>query len=142
MTAILAPILFKEIAPLHPELPQIITHSIGKASKEKISGVLASYNVIGHHLIGGFIGSQLVSVIVLSIEDGRSIIRHIAVHDAYRNQGIGKRIITHVLKFFSLQYLSAETDNEARQFYEKCGFACQAFEGVYGQRYTCSYQRG
>ena len=131
----------KEIEPLHPDLPQIITHSIGNASNEKISGVITSYDVLGHHLIGGFISGQLIAVIGLYIEDGHGVIRHIAVHDGHRNQGIGMRIITYVLEFFSLQNLTAETDDEARRFYEKCGFSCQSFEGVYGQRYTCSYHR-
>lgn len=141
MTTVLAPILFEEIGSLHPDLPQIIAYSIGKASKEKVIGVLTSYNVVDHHLIGGFIGSKLVSVIGLHVEDDRCIIKHIAVLEEHRNKGIGKQIIRYAAEFFSLQFLTAETDDEARGFYEKCGFSCQSFKGVYGKRYKCSYQR-
>ena len=50
--------------------------------------------------------------------------------------------VRYASEFFSLQFLTAETDDEARGFYEKCGFSCQSFKGVYGIRYKCNYQRG
>ena len=135
-------ILFKETEPSHPDLPKVIAPSIGKATSEKIQSVLGSYHAMGYHLIGGFSSNKLVAIIGLKIAGKHGDINHIAVIEDYRNNGIGKQIIRYASEFFSLQFLTAETDDEARGFYEKCGFSCQSFKGVYGIRYKCNYQRG
>lgn len=134
-------ILFKEIEPSHPNLPKVIAPSIGKATSEKIQSVLGSYNVTGYHLIGGFSSNKLVAIIGLKIAGKHGDINHIAVIEDYRNKGIGKQIIRHVVHYFSLQNLNAETDEEALSFYEKCGFSCKAFSGKYGERYQCILER-
>lgn len=86
--------------------------------------ILRSYDEPDHHLVGCYDEEKLVGVVGLQVDGNHGVIKHIAVLEPYRNQGIGKSLITELLKRFHLKSLEAETDEEGRGFYEKCGFNC------------------
>lgn len=53
-----------------------------------------------HHLIGVFIGNDLVGIIGIHVNDRNGIVKHIAVLEEHRNQGIAKKMINHVVSYF------------------------------------------
>ncbi|MFO2901772.1 GNAT family N-acetyltransferase, partial [Legionella pneumophila serogroup 1] len=127
----------KEISFSYPGLSHLLEPSVGCPTPEKMEQVLLSYTQSGQHLVGAFLKNDLVGVIGLHLEESFAIIRHIAVIEVYRNQGIGKNMLMYVLNHFSIQMLRAETDDEAYGFYQQCGFRCEAFMNKHGKRYTC-----
>ncbi|HAU4213858.1 TPA: GNAT family N-acetyltransferase [Legionella pneumophila] len=128
---------YKEISLSYAGLSNLLKPSVGCPTPEKMEQVLLSYTQLGQHLIGAFLKNDLVGVIGLHLEESFAIIRHIAVIEAYRNQGIGKNMLMYVLNHFPIQTLRAETDDEAYGFYQQCGFRCEAFINKHGKRYTC-----
>ncbi|HAT7869366.1 TPA: GNAT family N-acetyltransferase [Legionella pneumophila] len=127
----------KEISFSYPGLSHLLEPSVGCPTPEKMEQVLLSYTQSGQHLVGAFLKNDLVGVIGLHLEESFAIIRHIAVIEVYRNQGIGKNMLMYVLNHFLIQTLRAETDDEAYGFYQQCGFRCEAFINKHGKRYTC-----
>jgi ribosomal protein S18 acetylase RimI-like enzyme len=57
-----------------------------------------------------------------------ALIENVVTHAAYRRQGIGKRLLRHVLQFawsqhcYKVMLLSGANREEAHQFYEQVGF--------------------
>ncbi len=80
---------------------------------------------------------KVQKIIGLQIHKNHGIIKHIALLKAYQNQGIGKVLITQAIKDLSFKTCEIETDAEGKDFYEKCGFNCNPFEGKYNLRYQC-----
>jgi GNAT superfamily N-acetyltransferase len=66
-------------------------------------------------------------------------IRHIVVRRELRGCGVGRRLIEAVCLEFSLVGLEAETDDDAVDFYRKCGFSIQSLGEIYPGvgRYRC-----
>lgn len=125
------------IEPSHSELPGVMAYSIGNPTKEKVCKVLDSYKVQNNPLIGYFIDETLVAAIGLEVSKASAIIRHINVLPKYQSSGIGRNLVQYVMKLFSLEILSAETDEDAVGFYQTMGFECSGYEGKYGRRYKC-----
>jgi ribosomal protein S18 acetylase RimI-like enzyme len=130
-------LIFKPLELSYPELPNIIAPSIGVPTEEKIKKVLAEYTAANNHLVGCFSSKKLIGVIGIEIQGGNGIIKHIAVSPEHRMKNVGKQLIIHVARHFTLQLITAEIDDEAIGFYKRCGFKCDTFEGQYVRRYTC-----
>jgi len=111
--------------------------AMGSPTPDKVREALSAYQQLDHSLIGCRVDSKLVGILGAKTKDNMATIQHIAVLTAYRRQGIGKLLIQELLKRFAIGFLFAETDIEAVGFYEKCDFACKAFEGIHGKRYSC-----
>ena len=62
-------------------------------------------------------------IIIFKIKEQTAEIQDIAVKPEYRKNGIGRKLIDFVLNHFSVDYITAETDDGAVKFYKKCGFA-------------------
>jgi ribosomal protein S18 acetylase RimI-like enzyme len=58
--------------------------------------------------------------------NGHAVVRHIAVDEACRQRGIGRAMIEHAREAHGPRSLTAETDQDAVGFYERCGFSSQA----------------
>ena len=65
----------------------------------------------------------------------------IAVAENVRHQGIGKRMILFVLESYGVKRLEADTDDDAVEFYRKCGFTVKKIAVDYPDgsavRYDC-----
>lgn len=133
---------FDLLSPQASELSDLIKLAIGSPTPEKVEKILGSYDEPDHHLFGSYDGEKLVGMIGLQVDANHGVIKHIAVLDSYRNQEIGKTLITEALKRFHLNSLEAETDEEGRGFYEKCNFKCSPFAGKYNMRYRCKWKKG
>ena len=70
----------------------------------------------------------------------------IAVNKADRGRGIGGHLIRYVMEYLSPDVLTAETDDDAVEFYRKCGFRTEAFTAAYDggtcRRYRCILRKG
>lgn len=83
-------------------------------------------------------------VIILDISNTKEIIiLNIAVSNNYRKAGIGSSLINHCIKTFEPNKIVAETDDDAVDFYKKCGFDILLLGDKYGAgitRYKCTYK--
>lgn len=94
------------------------------------------------HIFGYYENNCIVGIIVVEQkQDGSSEIKGIAVDLKYRKNGIGSKLIQHVCNKLSLFVLTAETDDDAVNFYRHCGFDITEFvrNGDNGKfkRYNC-----
>ncbi len=101
---------------------------------------------------GRYKGDENIRVYALSLDgnykgivvfsSGKQVtIRDIAVDPAYRNKGIGKALITFIFDL-GAETVTAETDDDAVDFYKKCGFTAFETESVFEtKRYLCERRR-
>lgn len=98
----------------------------------KISGFLSDSEV---YCLGSFDNNTLTGILI--VRSGE--ILGIAVQKQARRRGIGSSLINHAAQLFST--LSAETDDDAVDFYRACGFECTRFERRFPDgisvRYKC-----
>lgn len=84
-------------------------------------------------------GDRLAGVIALRQAGDRGEIVGIAVEEALRGQGLGSRLVRGAIQALRLKKAAAETDQEAVDFYRKCGFSAKAFTRSYGGREVLRY---
>ena len=127
-----------KVRPCDPsEAQELIKFAIGSPTPEKVQKILASYAESDHYLLGYYSEGKLVGLIGLQTKETHGVIKHIAVLKSSQKQGIGKMLIMKAIKQFQLKVCKAETDEEGKGFYEKCGFTISAFKGPYGPRFNC-----
>lgn len=123
-------------------LRRLLAFSIGFPDTTKVEQRLARYrHEPNWYLLGYEANHRLVGSIGLKlIAPGEAVMQHIAVIPAYRNQGIGRRMVRQVWVRFGLHRLTAETDAEAVEFYRRCGFAIASLGEVYPgtERFACT----
>lgn len=133
-------VIFKPVLISHPNLSKIISPSVGMATEQKIHDILTSYKMANHHLIGAFSNEVLIGVSGVEIEAENGVIKHISISEPYKRQQIGRNLIAHIAKYFSIKHFVVETDDDSVEFYRKCGFQCLSFNGKYGRRYRCNME--
>lgn len=83
--------------------------------------------------------SIYVGIVVFGTGNGTAEILDIAVNPKYRKKGIGKSLIDFILNQFPVDTITAETDNEAVEFYKRCGFDVIGFGmKCNNKRYICN----
>lgn len=128
---------FKGVSFSYAGLSDFLKSSVGYPTPEKMKEVILSYAKPGQYLIGAFLNNELMVLAGIYLDGDSAAIRHIAVNERYRKQGIGKRMLKYVLNYFPILTLYAETDEEAYGFYQQCGWNCEEFTSQYGRRYRC-----
>ena len=92
------------------------------------------------HLYGWLESNSVLGVCGIEVNSGWVEIYNIAVAPNARKRGIGKAIISAIQQKYNTT-IKAETDADAVEFYQKCGFATEAFMKTYNnaeyQRYKC-----
>ncbi len=79
-----------------------------------------------------------VGIVVFRMENNTAEILDIAVNPKYRKKGIGKSLIDFILNQFPVDTITAETDDEAVEFYKRCGFNMIGFGmKCNNKRYIC-----
>ena len=72
----------------------------------------------------------------------RCEIKHIAVSRNARGNGIGSKMIQFICKKYKLEFISAETDKDAVEFYQRYGFKItslgEKYPGV--ERFWCELE--
>lgn len=76
-------------------------------------------------------------------QDNTAEVMGVAVHPAYRLQGIGSELIRQVAKEYGIEKIVAETDEQAVLFYRKTGFQTEKTERKFFEetviRYICTW---
>ncbi len=87
------------------------------------------------------IEGRIVGIIGIKKQNASTYeIKHIAVIQGYREKGIAKNMIKHVIKKHDIKRLFAETDKDTVDFYRKCGFTIDNLGEKYPkvERYMCT----
>ena len=82
---------------------------------------------------------KYIGIVVFKTENGAAEILDIAVKPQYRKKGIGKSLIDFIFTQFPIDTITAETDDEAVEFYKRCGFNVIGFGmKCNNKRYICN----
>ena len=77
-------------------------------------------------------------IIVFKVEEQTAEILDIAVIPEYKGNGIGSRLIDYIFTRFAVNKITAETDDDAIEFYKKYGFTVVGTKDVFdSKRYIC-----
>ena len=78
-------------------------------------------------------------IVVLKTENDTAEILDIALKPEYRKRGIGKSLIDFIFTQFPIDTITAETEDEAVEFYKRCGFNVIGFGmKCNNKRYICN----
>ena len=107
--------------------------------RQQIASFSAGENV---YIFAAHNGSGYTGIIVLELQSSNSAeIVGIAVKKEFQRRGIGKFMIFQAAAALNLEYITAETDCDAVEFYRKSGFAVKEFIRRYPDavvaRYNC-----
>lgn len=73
-------------------------------------------------VIGGWLNDQLIGAYTIERDGMANQVTLIAVAPDFRRKGFGKTMLLDALRRSGRRPLIAETDDDALQFYKKCGF--------------------
>lgn len=126
------------------DLLSVLAESLYNPTEERLNNRVDKY--ITNQSIAVFAyknNDAYKGVIILDISNTKEIIiLDIAVSNNYRKAGIGSSLINHCIKTFEPNKIVAETDDDAVEFYKKCGFDILFLGDKYGAgitRYKCTY---
>lgn len=119
------------------QIVDLLRLAIGYPTPEKIKKVMATYSSSTYHLLGAMRESELIGIVGVEEKEKCLIIGHIAIKESYQRQGVGKALIEELIKEFSPSKIIAETDQDAVEFYRKCGFICRQVQGQFPGRQLC-----
>lgn len=126
-----------------PDVLSILAESVYMPSKEKLIKRANMYiNSINTVAYGYKDNDVIFGLIVLDISNKEEIvILDIAVNKSKQCNGIGRKLIDYALYDLKPKILIAETDDEAVEFYRKCGFIVRNLGEKYPNvvRYECRY---
>ena len=92
--------------------PECLKHRAEKYTEDKNISVYACK-----------IDGVYAGIVVLKTENNTAEILDIAVKPEYRKNGVGRKLIDFIFTQFPIDTITAETDDDAVGFYQKCGFA-------------------
>lgn len=121
----------------------IIAQSMYMPTEDKINALVNKYLKNQDIIVYGYtVENQVQGIIVLEVTDINNIvILNIAVDRIMQFKGIGRNLIEYSIRTFKPETLIAETDDDAIDFYKKCGFEIMSIGKKYGNsnRYECKY---
>lgn len=122
------PMKFQELAELSIEdrgkVQMLIASSVGNPTQDRLKALIDSYSAESNRdLFIVRIGEELVGCIGIKHKENHSLeILHIAVLEEFRMKGIGQALIDEIFRLFTPTELTAETDDEAVDFYRQSDF--------------------
>lgn len=116
------------------EIKSLMTHCVYHPNNEKLDTLLHQY-LIHSHLYLGMIEEHIVALLGCQLSEHRCKILHLAVSPLYRQKGIARQLIESIDR----PWIEAETDDEAINFYQACGFTVEMLGELYPgtRRYRC-----
>lgn len=122
------------------QIAALLSLATGCPTSEKIKQVAAMYVSAKRYLLGIIKEGELIALAGVEVKEKCLIIHHLAVKESCQYQGLGKALIKELVKRFSPSIIMAETDQDAVEFYRKCGFVCRPVQGKYPGRQLCERQ--
>lgn len=131
----------QEITSTHPDLSVRVLLSYA-TSLDKVDTAYSTYlNSPNQHLFAYIKENVTVGCIGIEINGMDCEIKHIAVAPQERGRGVGSSMIHYLIEKCDLNSITAETDDDAVEFYRKVGFRIlslgEKYPGVV--RYWCEY---
>ncbi len=127
-------------------IAQLLRYAVGDGSDQTISHILhRTYADSAAKLYVWTEGEgEALGLIGWRIQKGSLEILHIAVDKGKRHQGIGRRLIDAVVALERPREVLAETDHDAVEFYQHCGFSIQPLGEKYPgvERFQCCLRSG
>ena len=123
-----------------PEVQKLISYAVGYPTPEKMKKVTDGYADDKYKVFGLKKGGKIFSCIIVEIAgNSTAFIRRIAIVPEERGKGLGRQLIQKTIDDYDLKILEAETDDDAKVFYEKCGFTVTQVESPFPgtNRYAC-----
>jgi len=125
----------------NPFVRKLVSESASDQSEEAMDRRAAEFKRRSDmHLYGWLEGGEILGVCGVEVCLDCVVINNIAVDPSARNRGIGKAMMAAVQRKYKTT-IKAETDDDAVEFYVKCGFDVEGFIKTYGgvgyQRYSC-----
>ena len=88
-------------------------------------------------------GHILGLIVIRKKQKQSGVLEGIAVSPAQQRNGLGRELIAQAYFVLSLSFLQAETDDDAVEFYRRCGFHTELFYKKYNgkqyRRYRCVF---
>ena len=124
----------------------ILGAALFEASPERIEMLLSTVYSAPETRLFGLLNEHTVVAIagIRKLNDSRAELIHIAVNQTERRRGFGSELIHWFIQAERLTELSVETDNDAVEFYKRCGFSTwslgEQYPGV--ERFACRWSQG
>lgn len=124
----------------NPEVLTLLKPSVYEPTPERLKRRAEKYSADKNTFVYACkIDGVYAGIVVFRTENGTAEILDIAVKPEYRKKGIGKSLIDFILNQFPVDTITAETDNEAVEFYKRCGFDVIGFGmKCNNKRYICN----
>lgn len=120
-----------------PDVREILADCVFDNSPEGMAREIAKYQANPDMLFYGYCkNGGLLGVCGFEEHDSRVEICHIAVAESARRKGVGGAIIA-ALREKYCKAIEAETDDDAVDFYSKCGFETTAIQKYNVRRWIC-----
>ena len=125
----------------NPTVRRLVSESAWDKSDEAMDKKAAEFIRRDDLQLYGWLESGEVSgVCGVEVHSDCVVINNIAVCTDTRNRGIGRAMISALQQIYETTIM-AETDDDAVDFYRKCGFVTEGFMKTYGdvdyKRYKC-----
>lgn len=125
------------------ELLEILAESVYMPTAERLNSRAEAYiNNSDIIVLGASMNNRFLGIIVLDyMGDDELVILDIAVLKSIQKQGIGRTLIEYVKATYQPKCITAETDDDAIDFYRKIGFTVKSLGEKYPEiiRYECKY---
>jgi len=121
----------------NPEVQKILSACVFDNSPGGMKTLSSDYHRHSSwQLFGWFENENLVGVCGYEVHLDWVEILHIATHENVRGCGVARNIVNALQKLYNMP-IEAETDNDAVEFYQKCGFKVTAICKYNVQRFAC-----
>jgi ribosomal protein S18 acetylase RimI-like enzyme len=133
-----------------PELRELLLFLVGWREEDEVNQRIADRAIEAYlsnpylRILGVEQDKRLTGLIGLEfVAPQRALIRQIVVHPVSQRTGIGRAMIAAACEQFNLKELVAETDQDAVEFYQRCGFQIQSLGEKYPntERFQCAWRR-
>lgn len=122
----------------------IISECLYEQTKEKINLLAENYyNDPNIETYGYYLEDKIYGVIVIEKKNTENLnILNLAVSKDHQRQGIGSKLIDYIISELAPKTLTAETDDDAVDFYRKHNFSVTSLGEKYNNvtRYKCEYK--
>ena len=126
-----------------PEIKALVFHYLYKPTQKEIENRISEYTKNDKINIYGCIAENITTGIIVIKRSSPTAaeIVGIAVSPECRNLGLGRKMIEYVVENSRYETITAETDDDAVDFYKKCGFSITDLGYKYGnsRRYKCAF---
>ena len=124
------------------EVKVILSMATGEQTPENLESLLEDFSTSDNRLLFiGLINDVITGIIGIDCSEKPSgLITHLAVLPKNRKRGIGRHLINETAKVLGLSTMELETDQDAVDFYQACGFTATEVESKYPgiHRFRCT----